>query len=160
MNTTTDREGNILNYEEEANVFLEKDESNFYSKKKNTKLTDITNETKSLNPEVYKSKLNKLLPYLKPYFKYDELFTKEDFEEILLFSREGPKALKKIKSKRKLQEYNQLKYILEESLLSYRGISGINLEIDMINNLGIGNEFMEAKLQLQLKLFRQISKFL
>ena len=151
MNTTTDKEGNILTYEEEANMFIEIDELNTYSKNKITKLEDKTKEIESLNPEVYKSTLNQLLPLLEPYFKYDELFTKEDFEEILLVSKEGPQILKKLKSKRRLQSNDNPKAYIENTLLDFDGNSGIKVEIDLVNNPGIGNEFMEANSKLKIE---------
>ena len=151
MNTTTDKEGNILTYEEEANMFIETDELNTYSKNKITKLIDKTKEIDSLNPEVYKSTLDQLLSQLKPYFKYDELFTKEDFEEILLVSKKGPQILKKLKSKRRLQGGDNPKAYIENTLLNFEGNAGIKLEIDLINNPGIGNEFIEANSKLKIE---------
>ena len=53
MNTTTDKEGRILHYEEQAYMFIETDKLNSYTILKNTKLIDITNETELLDPNKY-----------------------------------------------------------------------------------------------------------
>ena len=60
MNTTTDKEGNILSYEEEAYMKITTNELNSNSKNKITKLIDQTKNLTSLKPEKYKSKLNNI----------------------------------------------------------------------------------------------------
>ena len=155
MNTTTDKEGNILKYEEEANMFIETDDNNNYSKKKFTKLIDITNETKSLDSQQYNNTLHQLLPQLNPYFSYEELFSKENFEEILLVSKEGPEVLKKLrnrKNNRKLEgEDDTPRASIENTLLEHDGNVGIKLELGLVNNPGIGNEFMEGNSKLKIE---------
>jgi len=155
MNTTTDKEGNILKYEEEANMFIETDENNNYSKKKFTKLIDLTNETKSLDSQQYNNTLYQLLPQLNPYFSYEELFSKENFEEILLISKEGPEVLKKLrnrKNNRKLEGEDDTPIAsIENTLLEHDGNVGIKLELGLVNNPGIGNEFMEGNSKLKIE---------
>ena len=153
MNTTSDKEGNILHYEEVAYMNIETDELNSYTKNKITKLVDLTNETKSFEPEKYKTSLNQLLPLIKPYFKYDELFSKEDFEEILIVSKKGGKELKNINSKRKLQVIDIPKGSIENTLLNFDGNSGVNFEVNLINNPGIDkeNQNMEGISKLKIE---------
>ena len=156
MNTTTDKEGNILLYEEEAYMNIETDELNSYTKNKVTKLVDKTNET-NLDPIKYNSTLNQLLPQIKPYLKYDELFTKSDFEEILVITKEGVKGLNKLRSQRKKRKLyddeddEEPKASIENTLMNFDGNSGIKVELDLINNAGIGNEFMEANSKLKIE---------
>ena len=157
MNTTSDKEGNILHYEEVAYMNIETDELNSYTKNKITKLVDLTNETKSYEPEKYKTALNQLLPLIKPYFKYEELFSKEDFEEILIVSKKGGKELRNINSKRRLNA-NEVapKGSIENTLLNFDGNAGVKLEVNLINNPGIDkeNENMEgiSKLKIENKI--------
>ena len=154
MNTTIDKEGNILKYEEEAYMSIETDESNSFTKNKVTKLVDKTNET-DLDSQKYNSTLNQLLPQIKPYLKYNELFSINDFEEILVITKEGVKGLKKLRSqrnKRKLyDEEEKPKASIENTLMNFDGNSGVKVELNLINNAGIGNEFMEANSNLKIE---------
>ena len=154
MNTTTDKEGNILSYEEEAYMKITTDELNSNSKNKITKLIDQTKNLTSLKPEQYKSKLNEILPKIKPYFKKDELFSKENFEEYQNISKKGliSSSLKKYR-KRKLQldEEENPKAAIESNILNFEGNSGLKIELNYLNNPGIGNSFMEAISKLKIE---------
>ena len=153
MNTTTDKEGRILHYEEEAYMKIETDELNSYKKLKITNLVDITNETLLLNPNKYNSSLNELLTKLNPYMKYDELFSKDDFEEVLIINKKGMKEAKKIlkgRNRRKLQE-GKPEGLIENTLVDIDGNSGIKIEYNIINNPGKDSEYMEANSELKIE---------
>ena len=81
MNTTTDLEGNLLQYDEIAITNITTDENNGYIKNKLTHLIDISEQIKDFNPLKYKSSLEKLLANLQPYMKEDIQFTTDDFNE-------------------------------------------------------------------------------
>ena len=153
MNTTTDKEGRILSYEEEAYMNIETDELNSYTKIKITKLVDITNETSLLDAKKYNSSLNELLTKLEPYMKYEELFSKDEFEEILLINKEGIKKAKKILKRikgRKLIE-DKPEGLIENTLVDIKGSSGIKIEYNIMNNPGKDNEYMEANSELKIE---------
>ena len=153
MNTTTDKEGRILYYEEEADMNIEKDELNNYKKNKRKKIFFKTNKIISLAPQKFNSTINKLLPIMKENLKYDELFSKDDFEEILLISKKGINSLKELKKRKNgrfLEDENPLASI-ESTLLEFDGNAGVKIELSLMNNPGIRNEFMEGNSKLKIE---------
>ena len=96
-NTTTDLEGNLLQYDELAITNITNDENNGYIKNKKTHLIDITEQIKDFNPLKYKSSLEKLLANLEPYMKEDIQFTTDDFKELYHLVITKTKFLKKKK---------------------------------------------------------------
>ena len=154
MNTTTDMEGRILHYEEVAYMNIQTDELNSYTKIKTTKLVDITDEISLLDSNKYNSSLNELMTKLEPYLKYQELFSKEEFEEVFLINKEGinevTNILKRRNSKRKLQE-DRSEGLIENTLVDIDGNSGIKIEFNIINNPGKDNEYMEANSELKIE---------
>ena len=94
-NTTTDLEGNLLQYDELAITNITSDENNGYIKNKKTHLIDITEQIKDFNPLKYKTSLEKLLANLEPYMKEDIQFTTDDFKELYHLVITKTKFLKK-----------------------------------------------------------------
>ena len=113
MNTITDLENNILFYDEEAVMNITIDANNSYIKTKITNLTDESSKVENLNPQIYEEKLNNIIQKLNPYLKYEELFSKDDFNEFYIISKNGSDALMQ---KRKLDNYDD-KIIKEENEL-------------------------------------------
>jgi len=82
MNTTTDLEGHLLQYDELAITNITTDENNYYIKDKLTHLIDETDKVNNLDPLKYKNSLEKLLPNLEPYMKKYIEFTSDDFMDL------------------------------------------------------------------------------
>ena len=94
LNITVDSESNLLEYDEVNYMIVKNDENNLYEKNKITKLIDETTKMRSFNYEKYEQSLNKLLPKLEPHFKTNILFSKKDYEEANITSKEGIDNLK------------------------------------------------------------------
>ena len=140
-NTTTDLEGNLLQYDELAITNITNDENNGYIKNKKTHLIDITEQIKDFNPLKYKSSLEKLLANLEPYMKEDIQFTTDDFKELYHLVITKTKFLKKKNSKkfRNLIDYTLFKSQggQERSLFNYKNNGGLNIDYNLINEPGI-----------------------
>ena len=145
MITITDLYNNILTYDEEAIMNITLDADNSYLKTKITNLTDETSKTENLNPQIYEEKLNNFIQKLNPYLKYEELFSKDQFNEFYILSKNGSAALKKIK-KRKLNSNNDDKMVRKENnyLHLFSPDSGICVDLTLMINSGIHSDFMEA----------------
>lgn len=141
MNTTTDLEGNLLQYDEIAITNITTDENNGYIKNKLTHLIDISEQIKDFNPLKYKSSLEKLLANLQPYMKEDIQFTTDDFNELYHLVKTKTKFFKKKNSKkfRNLIEYATYKSQgrQERNLFNYKDIGSINIDYNLINEPGI-----------------------
>ena len=66
MNTTLDKEGNLLNYTEQAITIINYDDKNSYIKNKITNLIDASENIKKSYIENYENSLNNLLPLISP----------------------------------------------------------------------------------------------
>jgi len=144
MNTTTDLDNNILTYDELAEMNITIDSKNYHIKSKTTNLIDQTNKTENYDKVQYKNNLDKIIEKLTPYLKYDELFSKENFEEIYYISKKNTTYLEQ---KRKLhQDVENKNMVLKENNFFniYTQTSGIPVEVTLLNNAGFGNEFMQA----------------
>ena len=151
MNTTTDLENNILTYDEEAIMNITLDADNSYLKTKITNLKDISNKVENLNPQIYEEKLNIIIQKLNPYLKYEELFSKDQFYEFYILSKNGSAALKKMQ-KRKLDNSNDKMIKKENNLVNlFSPDIGIAVDITLYNNAGINSDFMEAKSKLYIE---------
>ena len=152
VNITTNKEGRILHYEEKTDMIIETDERNSYKEIKKTHLKDISSEISLFDPQKYNITLNKLLAKLNRYLKYDEKFSNEDFQELLLINKEGEKKMQKLlnrRSQRKLYE-EDLKGILKYPLLEIFSSFGNKIELNLMNNIGIEKEFLEANTELKI----------
>ena len=142
MNTTKDKNGNLIAYDELAFSNITTNEDNYYIKKKITSLSDKTKLTNDLDPIKYQKNLNKILPYLKEHMRIHEQFSAERFKELFYVSKGLANILDK---KRRLNlEGNERQLIYSENLFTYLHYSGNNLFIKLENNLGLNTESMEA----------------
>ena len=95
MNTTTDKSGNVLFYDEIAYTNITHDENNFYIKNKITNLKDESEKLAGIDKDAYSEALNILIEKLKPYFKYYEEFSLDDFKKLYkMISKNCIKSLK------------------------------------------------------------------
>ena len=146
MNTTKDKNGNLIAYNEFAFSNITTNEDNYYIKKKTTNLLDKTEFLKELNPNKFNETLNKILPHLNEHLEIHNHFSNENFKELYYVSK-GLNNL--IKKKRRLaeeaiKEKNSKTIIFTEELFNYSHYSGIQLLINLQDNLGLNTQKMEA----------------
>ena len=142
MNTTKDKNGNLIAYEELAFSNITTNEDNYYIKSKITSLSDKTKFVNELNPVKYNKTLNQILPHLKEYMKVHEQFSSENFKE-LYYNSKGLTNL--LNEKRRLSnEAKDTPLIYSENLFDYAHFSGMKILINLTNNLGLNTEDMEA----------------
>ena len=159
MNITTDLNNNLLSYDEIAIMNITADDKNSYLKTKNTHLIDETYKVEIFDKNIYEQNLNKIINIFNPYLKNEELFSKEDFNEVYVVSKNGMAAFKKMQ-KRKLDNYEDNMNIKEFNLFNiFSPISGIIVDINLFNNLGIDSDFMEvgSRLYIENKIIKDIS---
>ena len=82
MNTTLDKDGNLLTYNEQAITIINYDENNSYLKNKVTSLVDGSENIDDNEIKKYEKSLNKLLPLIKPYMKEEIQFTESDYNDL------------------------------------------------------------------------------
>ena len=82
MNTTLDKEGNLLSYNERAFTFINYDENNSYTKDKITNLIDVSENIKKKDIENYEKSLNGILILINPYMKEETQFNKSEYEDL------------------------------------------------------------------------------
>ena len=119
LNITVDSQSNLLEYNEVTYMVFKTDNS--FEKNKITKLINETNKMRSFNYEKYEQSLNKLLPKLEPHFKTNILFSKKDYEEENITSKEGIENLKRKLKFRKLNK-NGIIITEEKNLFNYHSI--------------------------------------
>ena len=88
MNTTTDLENRILTYDELAVMKVTStDPGNYFVKTKTTNLVDETDKLENFDKTSYKNSLEQMVEKLKPYLKYEVLFSQDNFEEFYYLSK-------------------------------------------------------------------------
>ena len=142
MNTTKDKNGNLIAYDELAFSNITTNEDNYYIKNKITSLSDKTKFITELNPIKYNKTLSQILPHLKEYMKVYEQFSSENFKE-LYYDSKGLTNL--LNDKRRLSnEAKETQLIYNENLFTYGHFSGMQVLINLANNLGLNSQSMEA----------------
>ena len=142
MNTTKDKNGNLIAYNELAFSNITTNEDNYYIKNKITSLSDKTKFIEDLNPIKYNKNLNEILPLLKEHMIVHEQFSSEQFKELFYVSKGLTNLLG---DKRRLNsEADERKLIYSENLFNYTHFSVNNLQIKLENNLGLNTEAIEA----------------
>ena len=82
MNTTLDKEGNLLSYNERAFTLINYDEKNSYTKDKITNLIDNSENIKKKDIKNYEKSLNNFLKVIAPYMKEETQFNKTEYEDL------------------------------------------------------------------------------
>ena len=142
MNTTKDKNGNLIAYDELAFSNITTNEDKYYIKSKMTSLSDKTQFIKELNPIKYNKTLHEILPHLKEYMKVYEQFSSDNFKELYYHSK-GLTNL--INEKRRLNEEAQATNLIYcEPLFNFEHYSGMQISINLTNNLGLNTQTMEA----------------
>ena len=142
MNTTKDKNGNLVAYEEVAFSNITTNEDNFYIKNKITSLSDKTSYINELNPTNYNKTLNEILPHLKEYMKVYEQFSSENFKELYYDSKGLINLLNK--KRRLTNEAKEAQLIYNEPFFTYGHFSGMQFSINLENNLALNSQAMEA----------------
>ena len=140
MNTTKDSEGNLIGYDEIAFTNITHNENNYYIKNKITKLVDQSNYLSELNSEKFNETLNKLYPKLKEHLKYYEQFSFDNYNDLYNVSKG---LTNESQAKRRLTDENQA-IINERNLFYFSHYGGVNIQINLKNNVGYLTEAMEA----------------
>lgn len=147
MNTTSDLNGNILSYDEVAFTNITEDEKNYYIKNKITKLIDETEKSDKIKPSLFEQGLNKLLSKLEPYMQFKEEFSTENFKELYKVSKnitdEEPKF-------RNLKNQRQIIIKDEDELFSFKHYDGVNIFLNLFNDIGYNTESMKAFAKLKI----------
>ncbi len=143
MNTTTDIEGHLLQYDELAITNITTDEDNYYIKTKVTHLVDETEKINNLDPYKYKRSLDNLLPFLEPYMKEKIQLTDDDFEDIFkIVVYKSKDQLNKLNKQKRKRKYRNLMGLAlsnhgdsqEASLFQYRDVQGVDININLVND--------------------------
>ena len=87
MNTTTDINGTLLTYDEEAVTYITNDDKNSFYKNKITNLKDNSNELTNIDKISYEEVLTKMVSKLSPYMIYKEEFSDEEFKTLYNLSK-------------------------------------------------------------------------
>ena len=155
MNITKDKNGNLIVYDEVSFNNITKNEDNYYIKNKITSVSDRTKFIKELNPIKFNKTIYEILPYLKEYMKVHEQFSYENFKELYYVSK-GLTYL--LDEKRRLNnEANEIKLLYSIPLFNYTHFSGMNLLINLSNNLGLNTQTMEAYSDLKFDSERSVN---
>ena len=145
FNATKDSEGNLLLYDELCYTNIEDDEFNYYTKKKETHLIDITDRNDTSKPTIYKEKMDLLLEKINPYMKYYEQVSDQQFKEIYDISINNKLPEKK---RRKLQEEKK-SFITEEKIFEYKDYGGAVIALTMEDDSSIGTLSFKANSYLK-----------
>ena len=135
-----DSEGNLLSINETYISNITSD--NGFNKNKITKLIDETSNN-SINPDKYKIILDDLLVKLKPYLKYEENISMENFLKEYI-----SKKIKNIKKIPRILAKNDNSYFIKEQNLFYQEFFGTKIYLNLKYDSGINTESMKSFLNL------------
>ena len=79
MNTTSDEEGNLIKYGEQAITIINDGDNNSYKKNKIINLVDISKDITKIEIENYEKSLNNILSLINPYMKEENQFTIKEY---------------------------------------------------------------------------------
>ena len=148
MNTTTDKSGNVLFYDEIAYTNITHDENNFYIKNKITNLKDESEKLAGIDKDAYSEALNILIEKLKPHFKYYEEFSLDEFKKLYKISKNITDEDDSNKSKRTLNQNAEDNLSSGEELFKYRHYTDSNLNLNLVNELSYITDTMKASINL------------
>ena len=144
MNTTTDINGTILTYDEEAVTYITNDDKNSFYKNKITNLKDNSNELTNIDKISYEEVLTKMVSKLSPYMIYKEEFSDEEFKTLYNLSKN--KTDKK-DSQRNLNDdiSNQSdEIVFNKSLMHIQHETFLDIKFELKNDIGYNVETMKA----------------
>ena len=150
MNTTLDKNNNLLTYDEQAITIINYDKKNSYIKDKRTHLEDISKNIQEKDIDNYKNSLDNLLPLLKPYLKEEIQFTVNDYKDLYNVindkkkpNKEQSYSPKKIKNTFRNLAKSKIQQIKNENLFVNR-VTPIQVNLDLKINSGLNSEIMGA----------------
>ena len=148
MNTTTDLEGNILTYDEIAFTNITHDKDNYYIKNKITNLKDETEKITNIDINAYKESLEIIIEKLKPYLKYYEEFSLDEFKELYRISKniteENPKQ------RRNLYQQTDESTAIGEDLFEYKHYTQTKINLNLINDPFYSTIIMRAAFNVMI----------
>ena len=150
MNTTLDKNGNLLTYDEQAITIINYDENNSFLKNKVTSLVDVSENVDDNEIKKYESSLNKLLPLIKNYMKEETQFTQSDYNDLYNVINDKKKSQEKrtyIPKKTK-NTFRNLATVKEQQIAKFdifsNRITPVQINLDFKINPGINSDIMGA----------------
>ena len=151
MNITTDMEGNLLAYDEEAITNIVYDEKNTYTKNKITNLVDHSESITKEDAEIYRKNLDKLLEKMKPYMEEDVQFPKEKFSELYNLIKyknqeeDDDEVVKDPNARRRLTTADAIQYIRQKEIFHVDSL-GVEVNLNIKLNPGLNTNAMSSHL--------------
>ena len=153
MNITTDLEGNLLNYNEEAITNIVYDKNNSFTKNKKSVLKDHSANITKEEKEKYKKSLNEILEKMKPHMKEDVQFPREKFKELYDLVKnpkneeeENPEGDYINNGKRRLSS-DLVQYIRQKDLFHIDSL-GVEIDLNLKINPGLNTDAMRTHLDI------------
>ena len=142
MNTTVDKNGTLLTYDEETVTNIKKDDENSFHKIKKSNLIDKSKDLENVDKISYEEVLNNIISKLNPYMIYNEKFSDESFQELYNLS-------KNISNDNTSNLENEKKtVVIEENLMNIVNFAGVNVKLNMKNDIGLNTGSMKALLNI------------
>ena len=150
MNTTLDKDGNLLTYDEQAITIINYDENNSFLKNKVTSLVDVSENVDANEIKKYENSLGKLLPLIKNYMKEETQFTQSDYNDLYNVINDKKKSQeqqtyvpKKTKNTFRNLAVEKKQQIEKFDIFSNR-ITPVQINLDLKINAGINSDVMGA----------------
>ena len=150
MNTTLDKNNNLINYDEQAYTFIRYDELNSFKKNKITKLVDNSQNIKQADIDNFEKSLNNLLPLLDPYMESEVQFTEKDYQDLYNVIKDKKKSNeeqsytpKKTKNTFRNLAQEKIKQIKQADIFNDR-ITPIQVNLALKINSGINSDICGA----------------
>ena len=150
MNTTLDKNNNLINYDEQAYTFIRYDELNSFKKNKITKLVDDSQKIKQADIDNFEKSLNNLLPLLDPYMDPEVQFTEKDYQDLYNVIKDKKKSNeeqsytpKKTKNTFRNLAQEKIKQIKQADIFNDR-ITPIQVNLALKINSGINSDICGA----------------
>ena len=150
MNTTLDKNNNLINYDEQAYTFIRYDELNSFKKNKITKLVDNSQNIKQADIDNFEKSLNNLLPLLDPYMDPEVQFTEKDYQDLYNVIKDKKKSNeeqsytpKKTKNTFRNLAQEKIKQIKQADIFNDR-ITPIQVNLALKINSGINSDICGA----------------
>ena len=149
MNITTDKDGNLLSYDEVAVTNIVYDEKNSFTKNKISHLVDHSEKITKEDADKYKNSLEKLLAKMKPYMKEDVQFPQEKFTELynLVKHDKGDSETEKETSsrRRRLTSADAIQYVRQKEIFHIDSL-GVEVNLNLKLNPGLNTDAMRGHL--------------
>ena len=153
MNITTDLEGNLLNYDEEAITNIIYDKNNSFIKNKKSVLKDHSANITKEEKEKYKKSLNEVLEKMKPHMKEDVQFPREKFVELYDLVKNPTNEEEEnsegdyITNEKRRLSTDIVQYIRQKDLFHIDSL-GVQVDLNLKINPGLNTNSMSTHLDI------------